>query len=77
MLQAEGNLPYCNKSWVVIPAEKKELIENRYINYLKEKKYIGVIVVETGGRYTIVYQPKFKQELRFSQTLLNVCFAEV
>lgn len=77
MLQAEGNLPYCNKSWVVIPAEKKELIENRYINYLKEKKYIGVIVVETGGRYTIVYQPKFKQELRFSQILLNVCFAEV
>ncbi|MCI6379761.1 MAG: hypothetical protein MR807_04940 [Erysipelotrichaceae bacterium] len=76
-LQAEGNLPFCNKSWVVIPSEKAELIQNRYMNYLQEKKYIGVITVESGGRYTILYQPRFKKDLVFNQTILNVCFAEV
>ena len=39
LLQAEGNLPYCNKSWIVIPEEKKDVILNRYMNYLNEKKY--------------------------------------
>ena len=38
LLQAEGNLPYCNKSWIVIPEEKKDVILNRYMNYLNEKK---------------------------------------
>lgn len=72
-LQAEGNLPYCNKSWVVVPIEKKDLILGRYRNYLTEKKYIGVIGVEAGGRYEILYQPRFKQDMIFSQKLLNVC----
>lgn len=73
LLQAEGNLPYCNKSWIVVPIEKTENIIDRYMNVLQEKKYIGVIGVEAGGRYKIVYQPKFKQEMVFSQTILNVC----
>ena len=76
-LQAEGNLPFCNKSWVVVPIEKTETIKNRYMNYLKEKRYIGVIGVEAGGRYTIVYQPQFKKNMTFSQTILNVCMSEV
>lgn len=75
-LQAEGNLPFCNKSWVVVPIEKTEVIKNRYINYLQEKKYIGVIGVEAGGRYSIVYQPQFKKNMTFSQTILNVCMSE-
>ena len=24
LLQAKGNVPYCNKSWIVVPEEKKE-----------------------------------------------------
>ena len=76
-LQAEGNLPYCNKSWIVVPVEKTEYIKNRYSNYLKEKKYIGVIGVEQGGRYTIVYQPHFKREMQMSQTILNLCMNEI
>lgn len=72
-LQAEGNLPYCNKSWIVVPMEKTGNILERYMNLLQEKKYIGVIGVESGGRYTIVYQPRFKHDMIFSQTLLNVC----
>lgn len=76
-LQAEGNLPYCNKSWIVIPDEKKDVILNRYMNFLNEKKYIGVIGVQSGGRYTIIHQPKFKKDLVFSQIILNMCMAEV
>ena len=77
ILQAEGNLPFCNKSWIVIPEEKKDIILNRYVNQLDKDKYIGVIGVASGGRYSIIYQPKFKQELAFNQTLLNMCMAEV
>ena len=76
-LQAEGNLPYCNKSWIVVPSEKREVILDRYINYLNEQKYIGVICVETGGRYEIIYQPRFKKDMKMSQTILNVCMTEI
>ena len=77
LLQAEGNLPFCNKSWIVIPIEKKELITNRYMQYLKEKKFIGVIGVEANGRFTILFQPNFKQLVQMSQTVLNLCMNEV
>ena len=36
ILQAEGNLTYVHKSWIVIPIEKKELILNKYKNYLPQ-----------------------------------------
>lgn len=77
LLQAEGNLPFCNKSWIVIPIEKKDIILNRYVNLLNEDKYIGVIGVESGGRYSIIYQPRFKSEIKFNQTILNMCMSEV
>lgn len=76
-LQAEGNLPYCNKSWVVVPSEKKDVILDRYVNYLNEQKYIGVICVDAGGRYEIIYQPRFKKDMKMSQTILNVCMSEI
>lgn len=76
-LQAEGNLPYCNKSWIVVPSEKREVILDRYINYLNEQKCIGVICVEAGGRYEIIYQPRFKKDMKMSQTILNVCMNEI
>lgn len=72
-LQAESNLKFVNKSWVVVPIEKKELILNRYKNYLDEKKYIGIIGVHSGGKYEIIYQPKFKEEVYINQVILNVC----
>lgn len=56
-LQAEGNLPHCNKSWIVVPIEKTKYILDRYQNFLQEKRYIGVIGVESGGRYIVAYQP--------------------
>lgn len=77
LLQAEGNLPYCNKSWIVVPMEKTENILKRYMNYLLEKKYIGVIGVENGGRYQIVHQPKFKKDMLLSQSILNLCMNQI
>lgn len=75
ILQAAGNVPYANKSWIVVPIEKKEVILNRYINELDEKKHIGVMCVRTDGTYEIIYKPKIKSDLEFNQILLNVCFA--
>lgn len=76
-LQAEGNLPYCNKSWIVIPEEKRELILNKYKNYLDEKKYIGVIGVESGGRYSIIYQPQFQTKILCHQEILKICVSRI
>jgi hypothetical protein len=71
-LQAEANIPYVNKSWIVVPIEKKQLILDRYFNLLKEKKYIGVIGVEPSGRYSIIYQPLFQIEMKSNQALTNL-----
>ena len=47
LLQAEGNLPYCNKSWIVIPEEKKDVILNRYMNYLNfSQKILNMCMAE-------------------------------
>ena len=70
-LQAEANLPFVNKSWVVIPMEKEELINNKYLNYLKEKQFIGVIGVETSGRWNIIYQPRIQQEFKINQEIIK------
>lgn len=72
-LQAEGNLPYVNKSWIVIPIEKKNLILYKYKNYLDEKKYIGVIGVEPEGRYSIIYQTRFQLKVLSHQEIIKVC----
>lgn len=52
LAQAEANLPFVSKSFIVIPAEKEQLIQDKYLSYLKEKHYIGVIGVEQGEFYT-------------------------
>ena len=76
-LQAEANLKYVNKSWIVIPIEKEKAIQDRYLNYLKEKKYIGVIGVKEGGYYKIIYQPWFQKEPIQSQAMIKVCMLKV
>ena len=70
-LQAEANLPFVNKSWVVIPMEKEEVINNKYLNYLKEKQFIGVIGVEASGRWNIIYQPRIQQEFKINQEIIK------
>lgn len=73
LLQAEANLNFVNKSWIVIPLEKKTLILEKYKNYLDNKKYIGVIGVTEEGRYEIIYQPQFKKNILMHQGILNLC----
>lgn len=72
LMQAEANMPYVNKSWIVVPIEKEKLINDRYIGFLKEKRFIGVIGVEQGGRYHIIYQPFFQQDIKINQALINM-----
>ncbi|NCE98098.1 hypothetical protein [Emergencia sp. 1XD21-10] len=77
ILQAKGNLKYCNKSWIVVPAEKENLIMGRYKNILDDAKYVGVITVEEGGRWNPVYRPQFQKEIPLTQHLLNFIMREV
>lgn len=72
LLQAKGNLPYVNKSWIVVPSEKKQLIADKYESYLGEAKYIGVIAVQEGGRWDIIHKPFFRQEVKLNQAILNI-----
>lgn len=76
-LQAEANMKYVNKSWIVIPDEKENLILNKYQNYLNEKRYIGVIGVDANGRYKIIYQPKFKNETISNQEIIKLCMKTI
>ena len=76
LLQAEANLPYVNKSWIVIPDEKEELIQNKYMLHLKEKKHIGVMCVSAGGKFKIIYQPRFKKEVIMNQIVFKLCMVE-
>lgn len=72
ILQAKGNMPYVNKSWVVIPSEKKDLILQRYKNILDKEKHIGVIVVEAGGQWEMIYRPQFQKEIKLRQEIINL-----
>ena len=65
------------KSYNGNPIEKEKAIQDRYLNYLKEKKYIGVIGVKEGGYYKILYQPWFQKEPIQSQAMIKVCMLKV
>lgn len=71
ILQAKANIQFSNKSWIVIPSEKAQVVTDRYQAILKEAKYIGVIAVEEGGRWNIIHRPQFQKEIILSQQLLN------
>lgn len=72
LLQAEANIPFVNKSWIVIPQEKEQMILDKYLSVLKEKRYIGVIGVEPSGKYKIIFQPFFQAETKSNQALTNL-----
>ena len=72
LLQAKANSAFVNKSWIVIPDEKAQLIKERYESYLKEQKYVGVITVAEGGRWTMIHRPYFRNEILLNKTLVNM-----
>ena len=70
--QAEANLSFASKSFVVIPAEKEELIQNKYHSFLKEQRYIGVIGVEHSGRWKIIHQPYAQHSVLMNQEVMKL-----
>ncbi len=71
ILQAKVNTSFSNKSWIVMPDEKERVIKERYITELNTIKYVGVIVVEEGGRWKMIHRPYFSDEVTINQKLLE------
>ncbi len=71
ILQAKANVEFCHKSWIVVPSEKAQVIQDRYSGILAEAKHVGVITVEEGGRWQMIYRPKFQKEIVLTQQLLE------
>lgn len=69
--QAENNSLLVNRSWIVVPEDRRNVITNKYLGVCKEKG-IGIIYVEDGGRWSIGLTPKFKKDIPFTQKLLNL-----
>lgn len=70
--QAKANMPYVNKSWIVVPAEKKYVIMDKYLCHIKELQYIGVMIVKDSGAWEVLHQPKIQNEISFNQATLNL-----
>lgn len=70
ILQAKGNRPYVNRSWVVVPSEKQGLLAGKYKSCLQEAG-IGVITVEEGGRWQMVRKPGFQKDIRMNQEIID------
>ena len=69
--QAEENAKLVNKSWIVIPADRKSVISDKYIGACKEKG-IGILYVEDGGRWSLGLSPRYKREIPMTQQLHNL-----
>ena len=63
LAQAEENLQYVHKSFIVIPQEKCETVIQKYGDWLKEKRFIGVIGVSYETKqWKIEYQPMMRAD---------------
>lgn len=72
ILQAKENSKFVHKSWIVIPSEKANLIKDRYITYLNDLKYIGVIIVEEGGRWKMIHKPVYRKNIELKNEILKL-----
>ena len=77
ILQAKENSKFVHKSWIVIPSEKEDLISGRYKSYLKEIKYVGVIVVEEGGRWKMIHKPFYRKNIKINNSILKLMLLEI
>lgn len=72
ILQAKQNSKFVHKSWIVIPSEKGNLIKDRYITYLNDLKYVGVIIVEEGGRWKMIHKPVYRKNIELKNEILKL-----
>lgn len=69
-LQAKGNSPFVNKSWIVVPSEKGNIIYNRYRHSLQEAG-LGVITVAEQGHWQMIVKPKYRESIEMNQQIIN------
>lgn len=72
ILQAKQNSKFVHKSWIVIPSEKANLIKDRYSAYLNDLKYVGVIIVEEGGRWEMIHKPVYRKNIELKNEILKL-----
>ena len=74
LAQAQENLAFAHKSWVVLPLEKCKIVQDKYMNYLREMRYIGVIGVELDGRWSIIVKPGTQPDskIAFNQDIAKI-----
>ena len=72
ILQAKYNLKYVNKSWIVMPEEKKEVITNKYYMDIKANKGMGVMLVNESGYYDILIKPMPNEEMLINQEMIRL-----
>lgn len=77
ILQARENSKYVHKSWIVIPSEKEQLIKDKYENYLKEIKYVGVITTEDTGRWKMIYKPTYRTNIELNNEILKLMLLKI
>lgn len=71
ILQARANAEYVNKSWIVVPEEKVNLVQERYLKYLKEYK-LGAISVSEGGRWTVILRASFQKDIKMNSAIIEL-----
>ena len=78
LAQAEEDLIYAHKSFIVIPSEKIDVVNDKYLDWIRSKRYIGVIGVDLDGRWhmSVKAQMQTDEALKFNQVvakmLLNI-----
>ena len=73
LLQSKYNLKYVHKSWIVLPEEKRDLIQNKYQEEIKRISGLGVILVKENGYYDLLIKAyrKDSDEIILNQELLH------
>lgn len=74
--QAMENSKYVHKSWIVLPDERTNLINDKYKNTLEKLEYVGVITVSEGGRWHMIHKPRFRTDVKISQEILQLMLSE-
>lgn len=69
-MQANYNLKYSHKLWIVLPEEKRNVIQNKYYTQIKWTRGLGVIFVKEEGYYNFFIKPMPNDSVLVNQELL-------
>lgn len=72
--QAEKDIDFSHKTFIVVPDTKEKVIKDRYLDYIRKLKYLGVITVEYNGRWNMVQKAytKHDDQVKLNQTNLKL-----